>query len=974
MNKPISISFIKKIQFAVVMAVVLIPGTLSAQHAFKGMPFITNFSTDDYQGGIQNWDITQDKRGFIYLANNFGLLEFDGHEWQLYNIDNSTKLRSVHVAEDGRVYVGGQSILGYLIPDENGQLKFKSLVSEIPEEFRNFDDVWKIYETSSGIIFGTSIHLFIYKDDKFSVLSSGENFMLPEQSTSRLILTDTERGIITIKNRQLVVLADHLKGRNVRAVLPYTNNRMLIITYDGDFFLYDEHGIEKWKFPASNFIEQALVNTASILNDGNIALGTQNSGLVILSSDGNVIDNFTVNRGLNNRTINCVYEDNFSNLWVGMNDGISYIERGSPFTHINEDLGLQGIGYAAAIHGKNLYLGTSNGLFQTSQENNSNNPFSFIEGSRGHVNNIEVIGNDLIMSHHDGAFIIDDQIAYQISDVTGSWKFFTPNNLPNTLIEGTYFGFNYYQERNGKQTLQGHVGGFSESSRVIEQDGTGNVWMTHGYKGAYKIRFEDKGIKEIDFYNSKNGFPADILINVFKIQGQLVFGSQDGIYTYSTELDSFIVHTKLDQMFQEENYVGQLKEDIMGNIYFIADNKIGKLSKNNNNTFVKEVNLFKKVNHLLNDDLQNIHCIDLQNVLIGAKDGFIHYNPTVSKALPEQYETYIRQVRVSGQKDSLIFGGNHTDVNGLIVASQEEELSPTLPYSLNNIKFSYSTPYFDGLKNEYSYKLEGFNDKWSEWSAENSKEYTNLHEGKYTFQLRAKNIYGKVSQVAEYSFSIDAPWYRSIAAYVLYVVVFIGVFGISLAGLDKKHKKDKIAMELQQKEQLQQKDSQIHEVTKKSEEEITNLKTQKLQGEIKHKNQELASATMYIINKNEFIHEIKASLAHIVKKKNGSAADLSKIIKDIEKNTNEAEDWKQFEGHFDEVHHGFTAKLREEHPDLTPQEIKLSAYLRMNMTTKEIASLMHISPRGVEIGRYRLRKKLALERSVNLVDFMMNFS
>ncbi len=945
-----------------------------AQNSFKGMPFITNFSTDDYQGGIQNWDITQDKRGFIYVANNFGLLEFDGNEWRLYDIYNNTKLRSVHVAQDGKIYIGGQSIFGYFEADETGLLKFTPLLDRVPEKFRNFDDVWKIYESPSGIIFGTSVHLFVYKDNQINVLSSRQNFMIPEQSNTRVILTDTEKGIVTIENGKIVVLAEYLKGENIRAVLPYTNNRYLIISYDGKFFLYDEHGIEEWEFAASEFVKNALVNTATILNDGNIALGTQNSGLVILSPNGKITDNFTVNRGLNNRTVNTVYEDGFNNLWVGLNDGISYIERGSAFSHINEDLGLRGIGYAAELHNGNLYLGTSNGLFYASQEALSKGkPFEFVEGSRGHVNNVEVVGNDLLMSHHDGAFIVRENKAYQISDVSGSWKFFSPTNLPDILIEGTYYGFNYYRNQSAQKELIGHVEGFGESSRVIEQDGTGNVWMTHGYKGAYKIRFDEDGIARMNFYNSKNGFPADILINVFKIQGELVFGSQDGIYRYDSELDSFVVHSKLDQLFQEENYVGQLKEDIMGNIYFIADNKIGRLNKNNNNSFQKEVNLFKKVNHLLNDDLQNIHCIDLQNVLIGAKDGFIHFNPTVSKALPEKYHAFIRQVKVEGTTDSLIFGGAHTNSN-MSLSVQPESSIPSLPYEWNNIKFTYSTPYFDGLKNEYSYKLEGFNDKWSDWSTFNTKEYTNLREGNYTFQLRAKNIYGKVSEITSYSFDIEAPWYRSIIAYVTYVMIFLAIFGVSLAGLDKKHKKDKLAMELKQKQQLQKKDSELHEVTKKSEQEITSLKTEKLQGEIRHKNKELASATMYIINRNEFIHEIKTSLTNIVKKKNGASTDLNKIIKDIEKNTNEAEDWKQFEVHFDEVHHGFTSKLREEFPDLTPQEIKLSAYLRMNMTTKEIASLMHISPRGVEIGRYRLRKKLGLERSVNLVDFMMNFN
>ncbi len=85
------------------------------------------------------------------------------------------------------------------------------------------------------------------------------------------------------------------------------------------------------------------------------------------------------------------------------------------------------------------------------------------------------------------------------------------------------------------------------------------------------------------------------------------------------------------------------------------------------------------------------------------------------------------------------------------------------------------------------------------------------------------------------------------------------------------------------------------------------------------------------------------------------------------------ESWEQFTQHFDQVHGDFLARIKESYPDITPQETKLAAYLRMNLTTKNIAQLINISVRGVEIGRYRLRKKLNLNREVNLTSFLMDF-
>ena len=132
---------------------------------------------------------------------------------------------------------------------------------------------------------------------------------------------------------------------------------------------------------------------------------------------------------------------------------------------------------------------------------------------------------------------------------------------------------------------------------------------------------------------------------------------------------------------------------------------------------------------------------------------------------------------------------------------------------------------------------------------------------------------------------------------------------------------------------------------------------------------------MHIVSKNEFIGEIKQHLNGILKESANKTVskDLNKIVKQIDQNIATDKDWEQFQIHFDRVHGDFSKRIRSAFPGLTPQEMKLCAYLRLNLSTKEIAQLMHISVRGVEISRYRLRKKLGLEREVNLLEFILNF-
>lgn len=99
---------------------------------------------------------------------------------------------------------------------------------------------------------------------------------------------------------------------------------------------------------------------------------------------------------------------------------------------------------------------------------------------------------------------------------------------------------------------------------------------------------------------------------------------------------------------------------------------------------------------------------------------------------------------------------------------------------------------------------------------------------------------------------------------------------------------------------------------------------------------------------------------------------MLELINKIDFDLRMDDEWKRFEFHFDEVHVGFLKRLKDLYPTLSPNELRLCAYLRLNMTTKDIAQILNISIRGVEISRYRLRKKLGIEGDTNLIDFMIN--
>ena len=132
--------------------IVLLPIAVFGQNTI-GLPDVINYSKQSYSGGLQNWDIKQDKNGIIYFANNEGLLSYDGNYWNLYPLPNKTIVRSVEIGLDNRIYVGGQDEFGYFFPEKNGQLKYHSLLNIIAAKDKNFGDVWDIVSFKKDIFF-----------------------------------------------------------------------------------------------------------------------------------------------------------------------------------------------------------------------------------------------------------------------------------------------------------------------------------------------------------------------------------------------------------------------------------------------------------------------------------------------------------------------------------------------------------------------------------------------------------------------------------------------------------------------------------------------------------------------------------------------------------------------------------------------------------------------------------------------------
>ncbi|MFW5754575.1 MAG: helix-turn-helix transcriptional regulator, partial [Marinilabiliaceae bacterium] len=209
---------------------------------------------------------------------------------------------------------------------------------------------------------------------------------------------------------------------------------------------------------------------------------------------------------------------------------------------------------------------------------------------------------------------------------------------------------------------------------------------------------------------------------------------------------------------------------------------------------------------------------------------------------------------------------------------------------------------------------------------------------------------------------------RVVYAILVAVLLFSG-FLVTRRIVDKSRQREKI----RQKEKYREKEEQLRREALENEKEMIRLRNEKLQNDMKHKEKELANSTMHIIHKNDVLIKIRDELQKARKLNDGTVLTnkVNSVLKKIDRDIDTEEHWEIFETHLEQVHEDFLKRLNEKHGDLSAREMRLAAYLRMNMTSKEIASLMNITPRAVENNRYKLRKKLGLEQGENLVDYIM---
>ena len=240
----------------IIFSNLLICGVMLAQPVNLGVPPVAHYSRRAFNAGTQSWDSGQDRNGVILLANNEGLLTFDGNHWNCFPVTNGTCVRSLASdAATGRIFVGAQGEAGYFSPDEQGRLRYQSLNALLPENERSYGDVWDIAAFQNSYFFRTNDRVFRFDGQQMSVVYREGLLEQLGAVNGQLLLHSATQGVMRFSGREFEVVCAAPPGI-ITAFLPWKSDTVLIPTLKNGIFSLINGQLAPWNTAADVFLKE----------------------------------------------------------------------------------------------------------------------------------------------------------------------------------------------------------------------------------------------------------------------------------------------------------------------------------------------------------------------------------------------------------------------------------------------------------------------------------------------------------------------------------------------------------------------------------------------------------------------------------------------------------------------------------------------------------------------------------------------
>ncbi|RTY73205.1 histidine kinase [Flavobacterium sp. LS1R10] len=912
-----------KVKITIIILLSLISSQLFAQEL---LPFVENYNKSDYKGDNQIWNVAQGNDDAMYFANNYYLLRYDGVKWEKYTLPNKTIIRSILVDGD-RIYSGSYKEFGYWYR-KKGKMLYVSL-SDKTKVFEDSDneEIWKIFKFKGKIYFQSFNGIFLYdgkaiKKEKFSFLIS-YCFVVDDQ----LLVASVENGIYKMNNSTFEKIQRwSILENNVIHAIGKFQNKTYIFTKKNGVYIDDKGVLSTWKNPLNTILKTANINAAAFIKNNKLVIGTASKGVYLFDLKTNSYKNINRNNVLMNNSILSMGLDKENDLWLGLDNGIAHVEVNSPISIFYDNSGVLGSVYSVATIDKGYLMASNHGIFKL-----EGNQFSIVPNTEGQAWNISKINNKYLIGHNEGTFVYEKGLFYKLSAVHGGWNV-AKSSINNSYLQATYSGviiYNDIDDLNQKKSIKGLV----KPIKYVAQNRKNEIWAADNNRGLYRILYNDAyETTAIENITQRSKISNDFGVKIFEFRNEILFLINKSWYTYNSITNQLEKDKLFNSNFKNISNIATIDE----NHFIVLQSGLLYHIYANANKFVWNVIQEKYYSgKIINDNLKIFK--NKESYLLNLDDGFISLQLKQEK----KQNTNIKIEAFS--EDSLIHNKSRINYNSElkihVISGKFGAAKPNLFYKTTNT--SRFIPIKEGLI-----------------------VLNNLSSGDHSV-----TIYGNdglnYTTISNFQFIVAKPWYFSFWMISLYLIVIS-----TILYLYYKWNKIRYVQKLEFRDEELKHQNKILEMELKAQNKLNIQEYEKhiLELELQTKSSEVAGKSLSIAKQSEMIERIQGIL--------DSESDFNKLKSDIKKtikiNAVNKHEWETFENNLNQIHNEFIVKLAKKYPNLTSKDIKLCIYLKMNLSSKEIAPMMNISFRGVELQRYRLRKKLNLNQEENLSKFLLN--
>ncbi|WP_159453661.1 sensor histidine kinase [Ohtaekwangia koreensis] len=729
------------------------------------------YPTEVHRASTQNWGVVQDKQGTLYFANTMGVLIFDGIQWEVIELPGKASVQSLDIDKNDKVYIGAQEEFGYLKRSDKGNFEYVSLLPLVPETKRHYAKyILAVQVWDESVVFNYGDHGYIYRNGKIDIQENPPSWFYPIGDS--VYTTRDEETTLYVYRNNAFRKTDLSLNIDIRAITAY-EGKLLFMDDKNQLWLVDPNAVSKDRVTMLSenlnaLLKKLIVNSIVSLSDRRFAILT-NQDIIIADLSGKVLYRVTKSMlGDSNLQNTIVYEDSQYNLWFTTDEFIGLIITSSPLSYFDKTNGFQGVVYSFGERDGQQYVGTSTGLYHRMD----GSEFALVPGMAGSIWDMHQPDDHLYIAHDSGVFEVMGRKATKLISQQYPKSLCALSRHPDCIIMSTYFEGLWSLKKNNAAWTKHKIRGFEEGTSYIQEDDKGNIWISNDGKGIWKLQLNEAMDTVIykKFYTAPHQLPSSLDNCILKLSDQkMIATTQDGIYSYNASKDIFEPDYRFQKALQGIT-IYSLAEGKDGQIYFKGKDKMkeiaGVLTKKIDGTYSALFTPFDKITWAhAGVPIMATH----EGAWFGNDNKIIVYN---AKQKTHYEEPLLPIIKKLAAADSILYINDTT------------YKKKNIPYSLNSLSFDFNVmSYEDFEKNEFQYKLVGFNKEWSAWSTAREAHFTNLPEGDYTFVIRARNIYRNKSRTASMTVHIDPPVYRTVLAYIVYLVLVVVVFAVLLSWL-----------------------------------------------------------------------------------------------------------------------------------------------------------------------------------------------